>query len=267
MLVFPNCKINIGLNILSKRTDGFHNIETLLYPVPWTDILEIIPSDYEEFKFEGIQIECSLHDNLCYKAYQIIKEDYRLPPIQLFLYKNIPNGAGLGGGSADAAFTLMTLNQLFSLQIDETKLMQYASKIGSDCAFFIKNNPAFAIEKGDVFSESQIILKGYYLLIVKPPVHISTAEAYNRIKPRMPEVPLNALLNRPVSEWHSLIRNDFETPVFAAFPELSEVKKRLYEMAVYASMSGSGSALYGLFDEKIDYQKEFPNDICWMKRL
>ncbi len=268
MVVFPNCKINIGLDILEKRADGFHNLETVFYPVPWMDILEIIPSEKEEFIFEGNAIDCPLNDNLCYKAYQLLKNDFSIPAITLFLYKNIPSGAGLGGGSADAAFTLTTLNQLFSLKIDDEKLQQYVSKLGSDCAFFIKNKPVFASGKGNIFSETDLNLQGYYLLIVKPQIHVSTADAYQMITPEFPKIYLKEAIKKPISEWKSCIKNDFESPVFTRHPKLEIIKNKIYSLgAKYATMSGSGSAIYGLFENKIDFKKEFPSEISWMKQL
>ena len=267
MVVFPNCKINIGLNICEVRPDGFHNIETVFYPVPWTDILEIVASDKEEFIFDGHQIDCKLEENLCYKSYHLLKKDFAIPPVKLFLYKIIPSGAGLGGGSSDAAFTLMTLNKLFSLNLDENILLNYASKLGSDCAFFIKNIAVYATEKGNVFSEISINLKGYFLLIVKPRINISTAKAYKMVTPVIPAYSLKDTVNIPVTEWKSQISNDFEEPVFKMYNELKEIKDKLYALgAVYASMSGSGSAIYGIFNKKVDLM-EFPNEICWMKQL
>jgi 4-diphosphocytidyl-2-C-methyl-D-erythritol kinase len=268
MVVFPNCKINIGLNICGRRPDDFHNIETVFYPVPWRDILEIIVSDREEFTFEGIAIGCELKDNLCYKAWRLLQNDFDLPPVKLFLYKKIPGGAGLGGGSSDAAFTLTTLNSLFSLQLDETALMQYASELGSDCAFFIKNHPVFATGKGNVFSEIAVDLNGYYLLIIKPPIHIATAGAYKMVIPGLPTYSLKDAVRLPLSEWKPKISNDFEKPVFAMYPELQEIRNKLYSLgAVYAAMSGSGSAIYSLFDKKLDYRGEFAEATCWMKQL
>jgi 4-diphosphocytidyl-2-C-methyl-D-erythritol kinase len=267
MVVFPNCKINIGLNICEIRPDGFHNIETVFYPVPWTDILEIVASDKEEFIFDGHQIDCKIEENLCYKAYHLLKNDFAIPPIKLFLYKIIPSGAGLGGGSSDAAFTLMTLNSLFSLNLDENTLLNYASVLGSDCAFFIKNKAVYATDKGNVFSEIPINLKGYFLLIVKPLINIATAKAYKMVTPVIPAYSLKDTVNIPVTGWKSQISNDFEAPVFKIYKELKEIKDKLYSLgAVYASMSGSGSAIYGILNKKVDL-KEFPNEVCWMKQL
>jgi len=268
MVVFPNCKINIGLNIINRRADGFHDIESVFYPVGWNDILEIIPSDKEEFTFEGIKIDCPLNDNLCYKAYQLLKDDYKIPAIKLFLYKNIPSGAGLGGGSSNAAFTLLAVNNLFSLGPKDEKLLQVASLLGSDCSFFINNKPVYATGKGNVFEDITINLKGYYLLIVKPVLNISTAEAYSLISPQTPQTSLIESIKLPVSEWKLQIKNDFETPLFHVYPELKNIKDKLYSLgAVYSSMSGSGSAIYGLYDSMIDYRKEFPGMNCWMKQL
>ncbi len=268
MIVFPNAKINIGLNIMQRRMDGFHNIETVFYPVPWTDILEIIVSQQEDFTFEGIKVDCELQDNLCYKAWQLLKNDFHLPPIKLFLYKNIPSGAGLGGGSSNAAFTLKSLNKLFSLDLNEDMLIQYASKLGSDCAFFIKNQAAYATGKGDIFSEVPVNLSGYYILIVKPQIHMATAEAYKLVSPQQPANSLTELISLPLTKWKSQISNDFEEPVFRIYPELKTIKDKLYSLgAVYAAMSGSGSAIYGLFTDKIDYSNEFDGMVCWMKQL
>lgn len=268
MVVFPNCKINIGLNVCRRRPDGFHDIETVFYPVPWFDILEIIPSEKQEFTFAGVAIDCELKDNLCYKAYQLLNKNHQLPAVKLFLYKNIPSGAGLGGGSADAALTLLTLNQLFSLNLTEDELMRYASLLGSDCTFFIKNQPVFAIGKGDVFSDVSVDLTGYYLLIVKPAIHINTSEAFRMLSPRLPNHSVKDLIQLPHTEWRNSIINDFETAVFSKYAELKVIKEKLYSMgAVYAAMSGSGSALYGLFNNKVDYSKEFPGKVCWMRML
>jgi len=268
MVVFPNCKINIGLNITGRRPDGFHNLETVFYPVPWSDILEIIPSDHVEFIFQGNHIDCKTEDNLCYKAYQLLKTDFSLPPIKLFLYKNLPSGAGLGGGSSDATFTLTTLNKLFSLGLNEETLLNYAARLGSDCAFFIRNRAVFATGRGEILSEISFSLKGYYLLIVKPQIHINTAEAFKMITPVVPKHSLQEIIQQPLSEWKSYVTNDFEMPVFAKHPELNVIKEKLYAMgAMYASMSGSGSALYGIFKNKIEYLKEFPNNICRMLPL
>jgi 4-diphosphocytidyl-2-C-methyl-D-erythritol kinase len=268
MVVFPNCKINIGLNIIKRRTDGFHNIETIFYPVPWTDILEMIPSNQEEFTFEGNKIDCPLEDNLCYRAYQLLKNDFNIPPINLYLYKIIPAGAGLGGGSSDAAFTLTTLNQLFSLNIKEDALMHYASMLGSDCAFFLRNKPAYATGKGNIFKNAEVNLDGYYLLIVKPQIHITTAHAYKMISPEISKSSLNNAISLPIMDWKTNIKNDFEAPLFNIYPQLQLIKQKLYELgAVYAAMSGSGSAIYGLLAEKVDFNKEFPDSICWMNKL
>lgn len=268
MVVFPNCKINIGLNVCSKRSDGFHDIETVFYPVQWRDILEIIKCDKEEFIFEGLNIDCPLQDNLCYKAYRLLKNDFDLPPVKLYLYKQIPSGAGLGGGSADAAFTLKTLNDLFSLKLADDVLMQYAARLGSDCAFFIRNKPVFATECGNVFAEISVSIAGYHILIVKPPIHVSTIEAYKMVKPKAPDYSLSDIITKPVTDWKSLIRNDFEEVVFSKYPELKKIKDKLYDMgAVYAAMSGSGSAIYGLFTDKTDHRGEFKEMLCWKGEL
>ena len=268
MLVFPNGKINIGLNITQRRKDGFHDIETVFYPIPWTDILEILPSQKEVFTFEGNTIDCEPKNNLCYKAYQLLKNDFDLQPIQLYLHKILPSGAGLGGGSSDAVFTLITLQKLFSLPLNEAALMQYASLLGSDCAFFIKNKAVYASGKGDVFSDISLDLSQYYVLVIKPPLHIATHEAYKMVEPHSAETHLPDTLKLPVEKWKLSVTNQFEIPVFSRYPQLKEIKNKLYSLgAIYAAMSGSGSAIYGLFEKKIDYQKEFPGTISWMNHL
>jgi len=264
MVAFPNCKINLGLNIVSKRTDGYHDIESVFYPVPWVDFLEIIPAPLPLFKFDGIKFNCPENENLCSKAYYLLKSIYKLPEISLFLYKNIPMGAGLGGGSSDAAFTISLLNSLFSLNNDEKILTEIASQIGSDCAFFIHNKPGYICGTGSEYSPVSLSLKGYQIFIIKPEISVSTREAYSIIKPQKPEININEIIKLPVKEWKNLLVNDFEEPVFKIFPEIKILKDTLYEQgAVYASMSGSGSAVYGLFESDTHINFSFPNCICW----
>lgn len=258
MVVFPNCKLNLGLNIISKRADGFHNIETILFPLNWCDGLEIILGKKVEFESSGIEIPTE--DNLCVKAYQLLTEDYDLPPAHFFLYKNIPIGAGLGGGSADAACSLKCLNELFELQLNDQQLTNYASQLGSDCAFFINNKPVFAYEKGDVFepldlparsfTQAGLRLNNYQFLIVYPKIPIDTGWAYQNIKPKQPKKSLKELIKLPIEEWKQNIYNDFEQLVFEKYPQIAALKNQLYKSgATYASMTGSGSAVYGIFEK------------------
>ncbi len=248
MIVFPNAKINIGLNVISKREDGYHNIETIFYPVKLSDALEIVDSEKTEFTLSGIEIGGPFEDNLIYKAYQLIKKDFNLPRFKIHLHKTIPFGAGLGGGSSDAAFTLKLLNEHFNLGLDSVQLEKYASLLGADCAFFINNKPAFASGIGDQLKPVEIDLSGYEILIVKPNVAVNTSVAYGNIKPAKPSFSLMELNKIPLSEWKNTVLNDFEKTVFQNYPEIQNLKETLYDMgALYASMSGSGSAVYGIF--------------------
>lgn len=254
MICFPNAKINIGLNIVSKREDGYHNLETLFYPIPVADSLEITTAPQgEETSFEnfGIQVDGDAGNNLVLKAYRLLSSEFNLPPLRVYLRKNIPFGAGLGGGSADAAFMIKLLNQKFSLGLTEEQMEGYASKIGADAPFFIRNKPVFATGIGNEFHPVDFSLKGYHLVLIKPDVSVSTPEAYSLVKPCQPEIPLTEIIRRPVEEWKDLLRNDFEESVFAKKPVIGQIKQQLYDMgAVYASMSGSGSSVFGIFNEQ-----------------
>jgi 4-diphosphocytidyl-2-C-methyl-D-erythritol kinase len=264
MVVYPNCKINLGLNVIARRSDGFHEIESIFYPVSWCDILEIIPSEKTNYIFDGININCSETENICFKAYQLLKKQYDIPDINLYLYKNIPFGAGLGGGSSDGVFTLKVLNNLFSLNLDEKTLMVMASTLGSDCSFFIQDNPCYITGTGTNLLPLSLSLDGYYLVIIKPDITIPTKEAYKMITPKSPQTPLPEIIKLPVSEWKEKLINDFEEPVFAKYPEISLLKKDLYKKgAIYASMSGSGSSVYGLFEKEIDLAGDFQDCIIW----
>lgn len=252
MLVYPNAKINIGLDVVEKRPDGYHNIETVFYPIGLHDVLDIEPSencsDYS-FSADGIPIEGDPEKNLIIQAYRLLQSEYSIPPIDITLIKQIPFGAGLGGGSSDAAFTLKALNQLFELKITPKKLEKFASELGADCPVFIRNKPVFATGIGNIFTPIKLSLKDYFLLLVKPDVHVSTPEAYSLVKPQKPEVSIKELIERPLSEWKKHIKNDFEKSVFARYPEIETIKKNMYELgALYASMSGSGSSVYGIFE-------------------
>ena len=271
MTVYPYAKINIGLSVTSERSDGFHDIETVFYPIPLFDILKI---DFSEVgATEKLEITCDgialpdneLKENLCCKAYHLLDADYHLPPVNIHLRKVIPVGAGLGGGSSDAAYTLKTLNNLFQLHIPDEELARYASRLGSDCAFFLQHTPAFGTGKGDILEPIALSLDEYHIVLVKPPVFVSTAEAYASVIPKKTPYHLPELLQTPVSEWRHTIFNDFEESVFQKFPEIGRIKEKLYrEGAVYASMSGSGSCVYGIFRESPgDVGKLFPRCFVW----
>lgn len=255
MVTFPNAKINIGLNIVGKRVDGFHDIESVFYPIPCHDVLELTPSESISFKSYGIEIPGQSTGNLCLKAYNLLKADFDLPAYNIHLLKAIPIGAGMGGGSADGAFTLKLLNQLNQLNITNTQLENYAKKLGSDCAFFIENKPKYCSEKGDVFEEIEFSLAGKYLVLVNPNIHISTAEAYAGVTPQKPENNLRKLLAQPIETWKQNVVNDFEKSLFPKYPVIKLIKEKLYNLgAQYASMTGSGSTCYGLFENEIDLE-------------
>jgi len=268
MLVFPNAKINIGLNIVEKRTDGYHNIESCFYPVGWSDALEITLDEEFSFRSDGIMIPGSASDNLCIRAYQMIAADYSLPPVKIHLLKAIPIGAGLGGGSADAAFAIKALNQHFNLKIPFEKQLDYARRLGSDCAFFIHNKPAYCFQKGDVFEEIALDLSGKWIVLVNPGLHISTIDAYTGIIPKRSEFDLRIVLKEPVTSWKYKVKNDFEATLFPKYPLLEEIKKALYNQgAVYAAMSGSGSTLFGIFDLETDLTMHFADFTVWQGLL
>jgi 4-diphosphocytidyl-2-C-methyl-D-erythritol kinase len=264
MVVFPPCKINLGLNILSKRTDGFHDIETCFYPVPWTDILEILPSDEFVFNATGLDIAGNANDNLCVRAYNILRTDFSLGPVRIHLHKLIPSGAGLGGGSSDAAAALTLLNQIFNLNLSKDALRRYASVLGSDCAFFVEPLPMLGSGRGEVLDRIELNLEGKFLVLVKPDAHISTAEAYASVIPGPPPVAIREVLSQDISHWKDHLNNDFEKSVFQKYPAVRSIKETLYGSgARYASMTGSGSAVYGIFDEKIDLRDTFRGVTCW----
>ncbi len=254
MICFPSCKINLGLRITEKRADGFHALETIFYPITLTDALEIIIEPETSaapitFTSSGLAINGDPSDNLCYKAYYLLKKDYpSIPNIKMHLHKTIPMGAGLGGGSSDGAFTLVTLNQLFNLQLSEQALLDYALQLGSDCPFFIINTPAFATGRGEILTPTSLDLKGYSIVIVNPGIAISTKLAFSLITPKVPDTHMEAIICEPVSTWKDNLINDFEEPIFNSFPELANIKETLYQKgAAYASMTGTGSTVYGIF--------------------
>jgi 4-diphosphocytidyl-2-C-methyl-D-erythritol kinase len=250
MILFPNAKINLGLNVIGKRPDGFHNIETLMYPIGLSDALEIIPSGNNEAELTvtGIPVEGDVHSNLCMRAYSMLKEEHQIPGVTMHLHKVIPTGAGLGGGSSDGACTIRILNELFELQLTTAQMIGYARRLGSDCAFFIENKPVFATGRGDQFEPVDVDLQGYTLVVMKPPVEISTAKAYARIKPAQPLLSVKEIIGYPVDTWAEFLKNDFEPPVIKENEIIGMFKTVLYDTgAFYVSMSGSGSAVYGLF--------------------
>lgn len=255
MIVFPNAKINIGLNITSRRADGYHEIVTVMVPVPWTDILEIVPakSDQSTLNVSGRTVNCPAEKNLVMKAYRAMESQFNLPPVDIHLHKIIPDGAGLGGGSADAAFTIKALNDLFNLSLPDSRLASIAAGIGADCPFFIFNSPMLATGIGTDLTPIAIDLSGKTIVIIKPNDSVSTAEAYAGVSPKLPDTPLPTLLNElPISKWQNTVVNDFEHSVFPKHPSIAAIKSKLLDLgAVYASMSGSGSAVYALFDSEI----------------
>ena len=268
MLSFPTSKINIGLQITEKRPDGYHNLQSCFYPVNWGDVLEIIPAETVAFSSSGLPIPGESSHNLCVKAYNLLKADFDLPPVQIHLHKLVPIGAGLGGGSADAAFTLKLLNDLFGLGLTNPDLEGYARQLGSDCAFFVQNRPLYCREKGDVFDEITVAITKCFILLVYPNLAISTAEAYAGVRPQIPEVPLWNLLQQPIAEWRHHVHNDFEDSLFPRYPILQEIKEKLYNLgAIYASMSGSGSTIYGIFPSEPDTIDQFGDYRVWKGTL
>ena len=271
MICFPNAKINLGLHIVEKRPDGFHNIETVFYPTGWCDVLEIIENRSSTAAFNlqlsGLPISGNTEDNLLYKAYRLISQSHFLPNIDVHLHKVIPMGAGLGGGSADAAFFINLLNEAFNLGLSEAFRLNIARQLGSDCAFFIRNTPLYASGKGDVFEPIEVDLQGYYLAVVYPNVHSNTKEAYSLVKPKA-STPLKTLIEQtPVKEWRDVLKNDFELSIFTKYPEVEQLKASMYEHgAVYACMSGSGSAVFGLFEKEPD-MSHWSAYLHWQGRL
>jgi|SRR6185437_1010148 len=256
MIIFPNAKINIGLNVISRRPDGYHNLETIFYPVKINDALEIIETDELSFQSSGLEIPGRVEDNLCIKGYHLLKKDFDIPPVKIHLHKHIPIGAGLGGGSADAAFFIRLVNQYFSLGLTDVQMTGYARQLGADCAFFIQNKPLFAFDKGDEFESIKLDLSNYKIVVVMPPVHVSTAEAYGGVKPAPVQHSLMELIYKPVGEWKHYIKNDFEASVFKNHPAIRGVKAALYEAgAIYASLSGSGASVFGIFDKTPDLEE------------
>jgi 4-diphosphocytidyl-2-C-methyl-D-erythritol kinase len=267
MIVFPNAKINIGLHVVSKRPDGYHNLETVFYPVPLSDALEMAETGQEGIQLSGIPVEGAQDDNLVLKAYRLLKNEFGLPPVQFHLHKVIPTGAGLGGGSSDAAFTLKMLNDYFSLGLTPEELSTFAVQIGADCTFFINNEPSFATGIGNILTPVDLDLSGYKILILKPEVAVSTADAYKNMISTQPAFHLPDLLKLPPEQWKGKVVNDFEKSIFPHFPEVENWKKKLYDLgALYASMSGSGSAVFGIFSHlPADFSLKIPNSILFSR--
>ena len=279
MLTFPCAKINLGLNITSKREDGYHNLETIFYPVPLTDALEVklmhddFPSDEPcDLKITGNAVDCDEKNNLVVKAYTLLAQDFKLPRVHTHLVKRIPMQAGLGGGSADGAFMIRLLDERFRLNMGIAEMERYASRLGSDCAFFITAEPSFATGRGEVLEPVNIAeqnLQGYYIAIVKPAIAVSTREAFKQIICRQPEHCCRDIVRQPVETWKTFLTNDFEEPAFKQHPELADIKQRLYDLgAVYAQMSGSGSAFFGLFrTEPQQLKSNFPDCYTFTTKL
>lgn len=268
MVIFPNCKINLGLRIVRKRNDGYHDLETIFYPIQLYDVLEIIRnpkhqtaiSPAVQFSTSGIPVNGKTDDNLCIKAFNLLQKDFpRLPAIQMHLHKVIPLGAGLGGGSADAAFTLSLLNKQFNLALSPGQLTSYALQLGSDCPFFILNTPSYATGRGEVLQPASINLDEYKFIIVNPGIHITTALAFSNITPALPAKSLQDISRQPIETWKDEMINDFEKPIFRLHPEIEQIKKNLYANgAVYASMSGSGSTVYGILKKNKEVVLNLP---------
>jgi 4-diphosphocytidyl-2-C-methyl-D-erythritol kinase len=259
MITFPNTKLNLGLHVVRKRPDGFHDLESCFYPVQWCDALEMLPGEELHFSLSGIPVPGDPDTNLCVQAYHLLRQDHPLPPVQMQLHKVIPIGAGLGGGSADCAFALKMLNALFSLQLSDDELENYARPLGSDCAFFVRNKPVYAKERGDVFEPIQLDLTGYACAVVYPGIHITTGEAYRNVKPAAPSTNLRESLQQDIRTWRDTVKNDFEAALFPLYPLLRELKEMFYaEGALYSSMTGSGSAVYGIFEKEVPASLRFP---------
>lgn len=252
MISFPNAKVNLGLNIVGVRDNGYHDLETVFYPIDLCDVLEIVPSRSGETTLEcyGRKVDCPVEKNLVHKAYELMRKEFDLPAVEMYLYKHIPDGAGLGGGSSDASSALVMLNKMFGTGLSDEELAERAATLGADCPFFIYNKPLKATGVGDVFSPVDVTLAGKTMLLVKPDVSVSTKVAYARVVPKLSEEDLCQRLAQPMDKWRGKVKNDFEDSVFAEFPELAGIKQRLEESgAVYASMSGSGSSMFGIFDD------------------
>ena len=273
MITYPNAKINLGLNIIEKRPDGYHNLETVFYPINLQDALEVTQLEGEgeyTLKVSGVPIEGDPENNLVVKAYRLLKKDFpHMTSVNIHMFKHIPTGAGLGGGSADAAFMIKLLNEKFSLNLSTAKMEEYAATLGADCAFFIQNKPVFATGIGNLFESINLSLKGYYIVLVKPDIFVSTKDAFANIHPKQPVQSLKEIIRMPVETWRATMKNDFEDSVFQKYPEIAAIKDKLYDMgALYASMSGSGSSVFGIFREQVEFVDEvFNGCFCRQRAL
>ena len=274
MITFPNAKINLGLNIIEKRPDGYHNLETIFYPINLQDALEVTRRENNDKEYtlhiSVAPLEGEPEDNLVVKAYKLLKKDYPgLLPVDIHMYKHIPAGAGLGGGSSDAACMIKLLNDKFSLRLSTERMEEYAAKLGADCAFFIRNKPVFATGIGNLFEPVELSLKGYHIILIKPDIFVSTRDAFAEIKPVRPAVSLKEIVKQPIETWKSSMKNDFEDSVFKKFPEIAAIKDELYDLgAVYAAMSGSGSSVYGIFEAPIEnVEDKFCGCFCRQRAL
>ena len=275
MIYYPNAKINIGLNVVAKRPDGYHDLETVFYPINLQDAIEMnvieddIPMSGYRLKVTGNTLGGTPEDNLVIKAYKLLKSDYDISDLSFNVFKHIPTGAGLGGGSADAAFTIKAINDKFNLGLTDADMEKYASILGADCPFFIKNRPVMATGIGNVFHPIKLSLAGKVLLLIKPDVYVSTADAYRHVTPQRPKESLSKLLTRPIETWKDTVKNDFEDSVFCKYPEIAAIKDKMYDMgALYAAMSGSGSSVFGIFNEPVEYVDEtFAGYFCRQRTL
>ena len=274
MITFPNAKINLGLNIVEKRPDGYHNLETIFYPINLQDALEVTRRENNDKEYtlhiSGSPLEGEPEDNLVVKAYKLLKKDYPgLLPVDIHMYKHIPAGAGLSGGSSDAACMIKLLNDKFSLGLSTERMEEYAVKLGADCAFFIRNKPVFATGIGNLFEPVELSLKGYHIILIKPDIFVSTRDAFAEIKPVRPAVSLKEIVKQPMETWKHSMKNDFEDSVFKKFPEIAAIKDELYDLgAVYAAMSGSGSSVYGIFKAPIEnVEDKFCGCFCRQRAL
>ncbi len=254
MVIRANCKINIGLDILRRRGDGFHDLSTIMYPIHglYDEVtIEAIDSSQIEFMSKGLIIDCPPDKNLCVRAAKLVQQRYATPAVRITLNKIVPFGAGLGGGSSDATAVIMAMNSIFELNLSDEVLICLAAELGSDTAFFVRNTPQLCRGRGEIMSDIDLDLSRYTIAIIKPNIGVSTAQAYGGVTPTIPHTPLEELIIRPIEEWQECVKNDFEKNIFKLYPSLMQIKERLLNAgAIYASMSGSGSTIYGIFEDR-----------------
>jgi len=266
MIAFPHCKINLGLSIIAKRKDGYHELETVFYPVGLQDIVEVIHSNDDktevQFSHTGLEIPGDIEKNLCVKAYHLLKHDFpTIPAVKMHLHKHIPMGAGLGGGSSDGTGILKLLNNLFNLGLKNNQLIDYAAQLGSDCPFFVYDSACHATGRGEILQPYACDLSNYKIALVHPGIHVSTAWAFSQLQPHPKEKSIAEIVAQPIEQWKNTLINDFEAPIFLAHPVLEEIKNELYTHgAIYASMSGSGSSLFGIFPNNFIWPSKFMNN-------